>query len=92
MKVGEEEKPLKQDQVGWLDKFSDQAQSELKLQAGERGGRVVFYAGQPQGDPIVSHGPFIGDTTEDIKGLYQEFRQGKMKHISAVAESQRINW
>jgi redox-sensitive bicupin YhaK (pirin superfamily) len=52
----------------------------------------VLYAGQPQGDPIVSYGPFIGDSSEDIKRLYQEYRQGKMGHIDHVAESQRFQW
>lgn len=56
------------------------------------GGRVILYAGQPQGDPIVSHGPFIGDTQDDIRRLYHEFRHGKMSHISEVAKNQRIKW
>ncbi|MDO1448417.1 pirin-like C-terminal cupin domain-containing protein [Rhodocytophaga aerolata] len=92
VQVGEDEKHLVQDQVGWLDRLSDPGQSELKLKATDKGARVILYAGQPQGDPIVSHGPFIGDTQEDIRRLYQEFRQGKMGHISAVAESQHLNW
>ena len=90
IKVGEDEKVLNNDQVGWLNLFSDNAQSELKVTAGEQGGRFVLYAGQPQHENIVSHGPFIGDTQEDIRRLYQEFRQGKMEHISKVPETQRI--
>ena len=66
--------------------------SELNLTAGKSGTRFVLYSGQPQGDPIVSHGPFIADTQEDISRLYREFRTGKMKHISTVAESQKFNW
>jgi redox-sensitive bicupin YhaK (pirin superfamily) len=90
IKVGDEEKVLNKDQVGWLNLFSDNAQSELKVTAGEQGARFVLYAGQPQGENIVSHGPFIGDTQEDIRRLYQEFRQGKMEHISKVPETQKI--
>ena len=92
VEVGDENKLLDQNQVGWLDKFSDNSKSELKLTAGESGGRVILYSGQPQGDRIVSHGPFIGDTQEDIMRLYQEYRQGKMQHISTVAESQKMKW
>jgi hypothetical protein len=92
VQVGAEEKLLAQDQVGWLDRLADSTQSELKLKATENGARIILYAGQPQGDPIVSHGPFIGDTQEDIRRLYQQFRQGKMEHISEVAESQHLNW
>ena len=89
-KVGDDQKLLQQDQVGWLDIFKDEAQSELKLTSGEDGVRFVLYSGKPTGAPIVSHGPFIAESSEDIARLYREYRQGKMKHISTVPESQRI--
>jgi redox-sensitive bicupin YhaK (pirin superfamily) len=90
VKVGEDEKQLSQEQVGWLDLFGDNASSDLKLTAGEDGVRFVLYAGKPLGENIVSYGPFIADSSEDIKRLYQEYRDGKMKHISTVPESQKI--
>jgi redox-sensitive bicupin YhaK (pirin superfamily) len=90
LKVGEDEKQLSQEQVGWLDLFGDNASSDLKLTAGEDGVRFVLYAGKPLGENIVSYGPFIADSSEDIKRLYQEYRDGKMKHISTVPESQKI--
>ncbi|GAB3928427.1 pirin family protein [Larkinella terrae] len=92
VEIGEEHKPLKQNQVGWLDRFSEKAGSELKLTAGPSGARVVLYAGQPQNDPIVSYGPFIGDTESDIKGLYQAFRHGKMGHVTELPEAQRFTY
>jgi redox-sensitive bicupin YhaK (pirin superfamily) len=88
--VGEDEKILNEGQVGWLDIFGDTIQSELKLTAGEDGVRFILYAGKPTGENIVSYGPFIADTSEDIQRLFQEYRQGKMKHISTVPKSQRI--
>jgi redox-sensitive bicupin YhaK (pirin superfamily) len=88
--VGKEGMLLQQDQVGWLDLPDHTGPSDLLLHAGEEGVRLVLYAGQPTGDPIVSYGPFIADSTEDIKRLYQEYRQGKMKHINAVPAEQRI--
>jgi redox-sensitive bicupin YhaK (pirin superfamily) len=90
VKVGEDGKQLNQDQVGWLNWFGETAQSDLKLTAGKEGVRFVLYAGKPTGDNIVSHGPFIADSSEDIQRLYQEYRRGKMNHISTVPESQRI--
>jgi quercetin 2,3-dioxygenase len=90
MKVGEEEKHLNHDQVGWLDLFDDNAESDLQLTAGEEGARFILYSGKPTGDSIVSYGPFIADNSEDIQRLYREYRQGKMKHIATVPESQRI--
>jgi len=92
LQVGDEAKKLQQDQVGWLDRHADETLSELKLTSGEAGARVILYAGEPQGDAIVSQGPFIGDTQEDIRRLYQEYRQGKLHPIATVEASQRILW
>lgn len=90
--VGEDEKQLNKYQVGWLNLTTDDAASELRLTAGKEGVRFALYSGKPTGDPIVSHGPFIADSSEDISRLYSEYRQGKMKHISTVPESQRLSW
>src|SRR5215218_3822392 len=90
VKVGEDAKELNQDQVGWLDLFDADTESELKLHVGKQGVRFVLYGGKPTGESIVSYGPFIADSFEDIQRLYQEYRQGKMKHISAVPESQKV--
>ncbi|HEY9340641.1 MAG TPA: pirin-like C-terminal cupin domain-containing protein [Hanamia sp.] len=90
VKIGEEEKQLNHDQVGWLDLFTDTAESNLEITAGKEGARFILYAGKPTGENIVSYGPFIADSSEDIQRLYREYRQGRMKHISTVPESQRI--
>ncbi|GAB4024476.1 pirin family protein [Spirosoma koreense] len=92
IRVGNEAKDVRQGQVGWLSRYTDETASELKLTGGETGSRVILYAGEPQGDAIVSHGPFIGDTQDDIRRLYQEYRQGKMSHIATVPASQRMLW
>jgi redox-sensitive bicupin YhaK (pirin superfamily) len=89
VKVGVEEKKLHQDQVGWLDLFDDNTSSDLQLTT-EEGARFILYEGKPTGENIVSHGPFIADSLEDIQRLYREYRQGLMKHIATVPESQRI--
>lgn len=82
LKAGDDDKIINQNQVGWLDRYTDNTSSELRLTAGDTGVRVLLYSAQPQGDPIVSHGPFIGDSQEDISRLYSEYRQGKMNDIS----------
>ncbi len=89
--IGDDEQVVRTNQVGWLDKYFESEQSELKLTAGDSGARMILYSGQPQGDPIVSHGPFIGDNQQDIIRLYNDYRQGKLKHISSVAEGQQVN-
>ncbi|HEX8676915.1 MAG TPA: pirin-like C-terminal cupin domain-containing protein, partial [Segetibacter sp.] len=90
--VGEDEKQLNKYQVGWLDSATHDATSELELTAGKDGVRFALYSGKPTGDPVVSHGPFIADSSEDIMRFYSAYRQGKMKHISTVPESQRLSW
>ncbi len=76
-------------QVGWLDRPDVDGASVLRVAAGGEGARVVLYAGQPQGAAIVSHGPFIGDSMEDIVRLYGEYRDGRFERMSNLARSAR---
>jgi redox-sensitive bicupin YhaK (pirin superfamily) len=92
VEVGENEKPLTKNQVGWLDKSEDDVQSELLLKTGAEGARLVLYSAKTLGEHIVSKGPFIADSSDEIQRLYQEYRAGKMKHISTAPESQRITY
>lgn len=90
VRIGEEGKLLNEDLVGWLNPFMCDAQSELKLEAGGEGARFVLYAAKPQGENIVAYGPFIGDTSEDINRLNQEYRRGRMRHVSTFPETQKV--
>jgi redox-sensitive bicupin YhaK (pirin superfamily) len=83
--TGEDATRLKAGQVGWLDRPEGDGFRTLRLLAGEEGARLVLYAGQPQGDPIVAHGPFIGDSREDIVRLYTEYRAGQFGRLSDLA-------
>lgn len=84
---GDDDTLVEAGQVGWLDRPAGDGVSTLHLAAGDAGARVVFYAGQPQGVPIVSHGPFIGDSREDIVRLYAEFRAGRFERMSNLARA-----
>ncbi|WP_290794113.1 pirin family protein [Flavihumibacter sp. UBA7668] len=79
--IGEDEKLLKAKEVGWLNLVGNDAFSELKLQTTEAATRFLLYAAKPLGEPIMSHGPFIADTAEEITQLYRDYRSGKMEHI-----------
>jgi redox-sensitive bicupin YhaK (pirin superfamily) len=85
VRIGADATPLATDQTGWLDRPDGEGTSVLRVTAGDGGARVVLYAGQPQGDAIVSHGPFIGDSQEDIVRLYTEYRAGRFERMSALA-------
>jgi redox-sensitive bicupin YhaK (pirin superfamily) len=84
--VGEDATLIKAGQVGWLDRPNGEGPSVLHIVAGEEGSRLVLYAGQPQGDAIVSHGPFIGDSKDDIVRLYTEYRAGRFVRMSELAK------
>ena len=88
-RLGEDGAPLEVGQVGWLDRPEREGTSALRIVAGNEGVRLVLYAGQPQGDPIVSQGPFIGDTREDIVRLHHEYRAGRFERMSQIARAAR---
>lgn len=90
--VGDDNKDLKVNQIGWLSRDAEGKTSELVVAAGAAGARVILYAGEPQHDRIVSHGPFISDHQEEIKDLYSDFRHGKMRHVSTLSDGQRFNY
>jgi len=75
---------------GWMDQAADNEESELRLQAGEQGARFVLYAARPHGVPIVNHGPFIGDTRDDLVRLYKEYQSGKIIHLHDLPEDSKI--
>jgi quercetin 2,3-dioxygenase len=86
-RIGEDAAPLTIGQVGWLDRPAGEGTSMLRIVAGDDGVRLVLYAGQPQGDPIISHGPFVGDSKEDIVRLHNEYRAGRFERMSELVAS-----
>lgn len=38
---------------------------------------VIVLSGEPINEPIVSHGPFVMNTVEEIYEAYEDFRNGK---------------
>jgi quercetin 2,3-dioxygenase len=71
-------------QVGWLDEAEGSAPTRLRLTGGARGARVVLYAGERQGVPIVMHGPFVGETRADLVRVSHDFVQGRMPRLSEM--------
>ena len=90
VQVGAASELLSADQVGWLDRHDSKGESLVMLKAGNDGAHFVLYAAQPQHHEIVSHGPFIADSMEDIKRLYADYRAGRMQHITEVAPEQQF--
>ncbi|MBO9703489.1 MAG: pirin family protein [Sporocytophaga sp.] len=76
-------------QAGWLNKTNNKGDGELLFQSLTDSTHFVLYAAQPHNVSIVSHGPFIADTMEDISKLYKEYRNGEMPHLSDLPEGQK---
>jgi quercetin 2,3-dioxygenase len=78
------ETTLKAGQVGWLDRPSGNDKGVVRVVAGESAARLVLYTGQPQGDSIVSYGPFIGDSKQEIVRLFAEYQAGQFPRLSEL--------
>jgi redox-sensitive bicupin YhaK (pirin superfamily) len=87
--VGVDRTRLSAGQVGWLagSLVSTSNGGAVRITAGDDGARLVLYAGERQGVPIVMHGPFVGESRDDIRRLSRLYAEGKMPRISELAES-----
>lgn len=56
--------------------------SAVSLQAGEGGAQLVWFSGAPLREPSVPHGPFVGNTREDIVAYIDAFQSGAMGELS----------
>jgi redox-sensitive bicupin YhaK (pirin superfamily) len=69
-------------QIGWLE-FGGPS-TAVRMTAGRDGARVMLYAGARQHVPIVTHGPFVGETRADLVRVSQAYAQGRMPRISEL--------
>lgn len=81
---------LRAGQVGWLDRPDSAGTSVLRLEGseGERA-RIVLYAGEPQHRPIVTHGPFVGETRADLMRVSRDYMEGRFPRVSALTRESR---
>lgn len=61
--------------------------TNLRPVAGERGARAVLYAGERQRVPIVSHGPFIGETRAGLMRVSGTYIRGELPRVNQLAKS-----
>ena len=77
-------------EVGGLNVSEKSDLDEIKIKGLSEYSRFVLYSGKPTKDNIVSYGPFIADTNEQIVELYKKYKNGELPHISTVNESQKV--
>ena len=87
--VGPERMRLAEGQVGWLAEAELAAPTvrSVGIAAGEEGARLVLYAGERQGVPIVLHGPFVGESRADLMRLSKLYMEGKLPRMSDLART-----
>jgi redox-sensitive bicupin YhaK (pirin superfamily) len=77
-------------QVGWLaPSASPGLTTDLSIWAGASGAHLVLYAGEPIGEPLVQHGPFVAGSPAEIAELHRQFRAGRFTPMSQLARAQR---
>ena len=85
--VGSPRTRLTVGQVGWLTEADRNTETvrTLDIAAGETGARLVLYAGARQDVPIVLHGPFVGESRQDLMRISKLYLEGAMPRISELA-------
>ena len=71
-------------QVGWLGDAATPESAELRFETHESGARVVLYAGERQRVPIVTHGPFVGETRADLMRISRAYMEGRLPRVSEL--------
>ena len=64
-------------QMAWLDPAGRTVQIEAQGDT-----KAVFLSGQPLGDPVVRHGPFVMNTQVEIVQAIRDYQSGQMGHLS----------
>jgi quercetin 2,3-dioxygenase len=82
--AGADGRAVRASEVAWLDRPAPTGDAALSLVAGPAGARAVLYAGEPQNEPLVQHGPFVADSEATITQFYLEFRSGGFQRVSEL--------
>lgn len=56
----------------------DRSGGPVALTAGADGAQLVLLAGEPLREPIVTRGPFVGNSTEDVLDMIRRYQSGTM--------------
>ncbi|MEO7456192.1 MAG: pirin-like C-terminal cupin domain-containing protein [Gemmatimonadaceae bacterium] len=82
VELGPEHTRVASGQVAWLANATEL--SQLRIAAGDAGARVLLYAGERTNVPIVMHGPFVGETRDDLMRVSRQFMEGKLPRLSEL--------
>jgi redox-sensitive bicupin YhaK (pirin superfamily) len=63
----------------------DRSAGPVRLTAGADGAHLVLLAGEPLREPIVTRGPFVGNSTEDVLNMIRRYQSGAMGSLEPTA-------
>ncbi len=69
--------PVKATELAVLDRTGLQVRIESETSV-----RMLILTGEPIGEPVVGHGPFVMNTREEILQANQDYRAGRMGHLT----------
>ena len=75
--VGAEERAVPEGSLALLDR---QGGGTVRV-LGDKGARVLVLSGEPIDEPVVSYGPFVMNTREEIAQAMRDYQTGKMGHL-----------
>jgi hypothetical protein len=73
---GAEHTPAREGQVVWFSRAGEDGPSEVRLQA-ESPLHAVLWAGPPVREPVVSYGPFVMNTEDEIRQAFADYQAGR---------------
>ena len=90
VRAGDDGTALHAGQAGWLDHPGAERASALRLAATDaEGARLVLYAAPPIGEPIATHGPFVGGSRADLMRVSRDYMDGRFVRMSELARAAR---
>lgn len=51
---------------------------QVGLSAGNSGARLLLISGNPIGEPIAQHGPFVMNTADEIRTAFNDYHEGRL--------------
>jgi hypothetical protein len=75
-RFGAEATPAQAGQVVWLSRDTADGPAEVRVQA-ETPLRAVLWSGPPVGEPVVSYGPFVMNTMDEIRQAFADYQAGR---------------